>query len=57
MQHMTPVEMLNELIRLGYITPADDASAISMPSAYQSVPNITVSDTDPAVEDIEKKNA
>ena len=57
MHPMTPVEMLNELIRLGYITHADENSLMSMPSAYQSVPSIMMSDTVVPAENNEENNA
>ena len=41
-RELTPHEMLRELIRLGYVIPSDKGSLFTMPSAYQSVPNITV---------------
>lgn len=44
----SPNEMLNELVNLGYIVPAyDDYSQPIMPSAYQTVPNVTSSDSAP----------
>ena len=47
MQTMTPIEMLDELIRLGYVTPVHDHSQLTMPSAYHNVPSVTTSDTAP----------
>lgn len=46
-EKQTPVEMLNELIRLGYVTPVQDPQQLAMPSAYHSVPSVTTADTAP----------
>lgn len=39
MSRMTPVEMFNELVKLGYVTAATfDPSRLMVPTAYVSVP-------------------
>ena len=43
---LTPNEMLNELLRLGYIIP-DDKHQPVMPSALKPVPSFTTADTIP----------
>ena len=52
-KELTPHEMLNELIRLGYIIPANEGSQFIMPSVYQNVPNITTSYSVPSAVDNE----
>ena len=52
-KELTPYEMLSELIRLGYIIRADEGSQFIMPSAYQSVPNITAPYSVPSAADNE----
>lgn len=46
---MTPIEMINELIDSGYITPVSHESQWIMPSAYRAVPTISKSDSQPPV--------
>ena len=44
----TPVEMFNELVQMGHITPAlIDPSNLMMPTAYISVPTTLVFSTPP----------
>ena len=39
---LTPMEMFNELVRLGYVVPANfDPAGWMMPTAYISVPTST----------------
>lgn len=45
---LTPNDMLNELVRLGYIVPARDQEyQPTMPSAFEVVPNFTTADSFP----------
>jgi hypothetical protein len=39
------VELFNELIRLGYVTPVSDQPNLMMPTMYRSVPSVTTSGT------------
>lgn len=49
-RELTPQEMLNELIRLRYISPPPDTSEspwFTMPSVYRNVPTIITDHTTP----------
>jgi hypothetical protein len=44
-QPMTPLEMLNQLIRMGLITPVSEHPNLMMPTLYRSVPSVASSGT------------
>ena len=44
----TAVEMLNELIRQGYVVPIVENQIWGLPTAYHIVPTFTTADTDTA---------
>jgi hypothetical protein len=49
---MTPVEMFNELVRLGYVVPGSiEPSRLKEPTAYISVPTV-LAFASPPVEDV-----
>lgn len=42
---MTAVDMFNELVRQGLISPQRDYPDLTMPSIYRSVPSVTAAGT------------
>ena len=48
MPNPSPVEMLNELIRLGFVTSVTEYSHLIIPTAYRTVPSVTTSGSAPA---------
>jgi hypothetical protein len=44
-QPNTPVEMFNELIRQGYVTPVSEYPNLSMPTILRSVPSVYTAGT------------
>jgi hypothetical protein len=43
-EKMSPLDMFNELVRLGYIVPGEPGD-LAMPSAYKYVPSFTTGGT------------
>lgn len=55
---MTPVDMFNELVRLGYVVPASsDPNSMMVPTAYVSAPSYLAFSTPPVHQQKEKAPA
>jgi hypothetical protein len=54
---LNAVEMFNELVRQGYVVPINEHPDLTLPSAYRTVPTMTLSGTGYAEADRKVENA